>query len=173
QAVKQNYQQQNSKVETAGDNPANGHTLTAIFFRVILDLYQRHNAQNQRDGRCKNAKITTQAERDAGDSQNQRGGSEALLGINRIGGGWRRCPDRLNRRRRNVLRRGRALTAGHVECRLFSRADAWWHGTHQRRWRIAGRQIIYKRGAVLGAESQPLIDELLIAFGTTSHWLLE
>ena len=61
------------------------------------------------------------------------------------------------------------MTAGHIERRLLGRADARWHGTHQRGWRLSRPQIIDQRGAVLGAESQPLIGKLLIAFWTASH----
>lgn len=87
----------------------------------------------------------------------------------RIGGRWRRRPTGLKRRRRDVLHRRCALTPRHVERGLLSRADARWHRAHQCWWRINRRNVIHQRRAVLGAESQPLIGKLLIAFWAAPH----
>jgi len=69
--IEQNDQQQNSKVESAGNNAADRHALSAIFLRVILNLHERHNAQYQRDGRRQNSKVTAQPKCDTRDSQNE------------------------------------------------------------------------------------------------------
>src|SRR5712692_9563327 len=92
QSIDQDDERNHYKIEPTQNNPDDAERLSAILIRVILDLHQRDNPENDGCRTRQRANVTAKKPWKADYSQDKRRDREPLFRFFLVSGWWRRLP---------------------------------------------------------------------------------